>query len=83
MMNERINKIKVKRWMADQKCDEARRYHLYLVGKRNDDSIEFELDDPILKETERAIQVAIKTETEGERWHKAMTFWIPKSQIMQ
>ena len=69
--------------MADQKVDEARKYHLCLIGKRNEDSIEFELDEPILKESEKAIQVAIKTETVGERYHKAMTFWIPKSQIMQ
>ena len=82
MTNLTSNILKVKKWMAEQKCDEARKYHLVLLGERTEETINFELDAPIIKETEKAIQVAIKTETVGERYHKAMTFWIPKSQIV-
>lgn len=83
MLDSRTNKITVKQWIADQKIEEAHKYHLNLNRKHNDDgTVTFDLDEPILKETEKAIQVAIKTETFGDRYHKAMTFWIPKSQIV-
>lgn len=83
-MTTTTNMIRVKKWMAEQKMDEARKYHLRLDARfvEGEDYIEMYLDEPILKETEKAIQVAIKTETIGERYHKAMTFWIPKSQIV-
>lgn len=54
----------------------------YSTEYGNDDSIEFELDEDPIKETEKAIYVAIKTETYGERYHAALKFWIPKSQIL-
>lgn len=83
MTESRINQITVKEWIADQKIAEAHKYHLMLDWKKNEDgSVTFKLDEPIIKESEKAIYVAIATETYGETYHAPMKFWIPKSQIV-
>lgn len=82
-MTATTNKITVKEWIASQKIEEAHRYHLSLCRQNNEDgTVTFDLEEPVLKETDKAIYVAIKTETYSETYHAPMRFWIPKSQVI-
>lgn len=86
-----MTKITVKRLIADQKRDEMKAYHLdgcfeyvnhYYANTKND-TVTFLLDDDIIRETEKAVYVALKCETVGQRYHEAWKTWLPKSQIVE
>lgn len=90
-----MNKLTVKRWIADQKRDEMKKYNLAPCFEyvTNEDGVEYyadEKNDTVTfiiekkaKETEKAICVEVQTETRtGMNAHKAFTLWFPKSQIV-
>lgn len=85
-----MTKITVKRWIADKTRNEIQGYHLdgcfeYFDGfyaDKENDTVTFLLDADILQETEKAVQVALKCETVGGRYHEAYKAWFPKSQIV-
>jgi len=82
--------ITVKRWMADQKRAEMKKYHLagcfvYVDGYYADlenDTITF-IAREVIKETEKAIQVALECETVyAQNGHEPYKAWFPKSQVV-
>lgn len=86
--------ITVKRWMADQKISEMKEYHLlpemeytedaelgkFYVNKETN-TVTFIISE-VLKETAKAVQVAVKCETDGFRAHDDYRMWLPKSQVV-
>lgn len=83
-------KVTVKRWVADQKREEMAKYHLdgcfeyvdgYYADTKND-TVTF-MAVEVLKETEKAIQIALECETLiGMNGHEPYKAWFPKSQIV-
>ncbi|MBR3330646.1 MAG: hypothetical protein IKG25_05435 [Mogibacterium sp.] len=74
--------IKVKNWKVDQIIDEAHKYHLAICRVNNEDgTYTLHLDQPVLKETEKAVYVSLDAETYGENARSFRT-WIPKSCIV-
>lgn len=87
-------KVTVKRWIADQKYNEMKAYHLYPFFEcvENEDGEKYYADtvndtvtfivNEVVKETAKAIQFSIPCETEGARAHAPYMMWMPKSQIV-
>ena len=72
--------IKVKDWKALQINDEIAKYHWVLCRHNNNDGT-YTLNGRINKETEKAINVTLDTETYGEH-AREYTTWIPKSCVV-
>ena len=86
--------ITVKRWMADKKAEEMAAYNLMpvykyfddpMIGKyyidKDNDTVTFKAVEKI-RESEKAMQVAIECETIGFRAHDPYRTWFPKSAIV-
>ena len=83
--------VKVPEWFFDKVEDESKKYHILLTGEYNEvktesgvipmrDHTRLRVDE-VLKETEKAYQVALDAETiegTGTQWRT----WIPKSIIL-
>ena len=83
-----------KRWIADKVNEEMMGYGLMMIyeyhtteaGVRfyvndKDDTVTFKTRE-ILRETEKAVQVAVECETIGFKAHEPFKAWFPKSQIV-
>ena len=83
--------VKVPEWFFDKVEDESKRYHILLNGEYNKVQTESGIVpvrdltklrvDEVLRETEKAYQVALDAETiegTGTQWRT----WIPKSIIL-
>ncbi len=83
--------ITVKRWLAEQKREEMAKYNLApTFVYHNDFWVNIEDDTvtmnvvEVLKETEKAVQLAMDCETRaGMNGHEPFTMWFPKSQIIK
>ena len=74
--------IKVKEWKVNQINEDAHKYHLTICRHDNEDgTYTLKLDQPMLKETEKAVYVSLDAETYGENARSFRT-WIPKSCIV-
>ena len=87
-------KITVKRWMADQKVNEIEAYGLFphfeyvedeelgsYYADRKNDTVTFMVDS-IIRESAKAVQVAVEVDDHDGFAHEAFKIWIPKSQIV-
>lgn len=87
-------KITVKRWMADQKIKDIEAYGLFpsfeyvddeelgsYYADRKNNTVTFMIDS-IIRESAKAVQVAVEVEDHDGMAHEAFKIWIPKSQIV-
>ena len=87
-------KITVKRWMADQKIKDIEAYGLFpsfeyvedeelgsYYADRKNNTVTFMVDS-IIRESAKAVQVAVEVEDHDGMAHEAFKIWIPKSQIV-
>lgn len=87
-------KITVKRWMADQKIKDIEAYGLFpsfeyvedeelgsYYADRINNTVTFMIDS-IIRESAKAVQVAVEVEDHDGMAHEAFKIWIPKSQIV-
>lgn len=82
--------IKVKEWVIDKAQDTARRYNCFIDFTRRDETLGspvredgcvFVLAEEVISETEKAIQVKLRTgDVVGSV--NGWKLWIPKSQMM-
>lgn len=74
--------IKVKEWKVNQINDECGKFHMVICRKNNEDGTwTLHLDQPVLKETEKAVYVSLDAMTYGDNL-KSFRTWIPKSCIV-
>lgn len=87
-------KITVKRWMADQKIKDIEAYGLFpsfeyvddeelgsYYADRKNNTVTFMIDG-IIRESAKAVQVAVEVEDHDGMAHEAFKIWIPKSQVV-
>ena len=76
--------IKVKEWFGEKINEEAKGFHLYLIGEYKNgmmDHSQLRVEE-VLRETEKAFQVALDAETANGDV-RVWKCWIPKSVIVK
>lgn len=88
LMENKVQELKVKKWIIDRAQETAGRYNTYIDYARQEDGAALVEDGyitvlvrEVLKETEKAVQVLLDTgDVVGS--YKGWKVWVPKSQIL-